>query len=139
MQSYLKSLAALPNVTVKFSRLPPSPQGFIPYARVEHAKYAVADDRSACIGTGNWEWSYFNVSVDASVFVHGAGPARTLASIFDRDWNGPYVTTIEPGGSYAPPRTHRGIAAAPGAPGRRRTSRGGAGRAAMCGRPVCLS
>ncbi|TNY26410.1 phospholipase D-like domain-containing protein [Fulvimonas soli] len=106
MQSYLKSLAALPNVTVKFSRLPPSPQGFIPYARVEHAKYAVADDRSACIGTGNWEWSYFNVSVDASVFVHGAGPARTLASIFDRDWNGPYVTTIEPGGSYAPPRTH---------------------------------
>lgn len=106
MQSYLKSLAALPGITVKFSRLPPSPQGFIPYARVEHAKYAVADDRTVCIGTGNWEWSYFNSTVDASVFVHGAGPARTLASIFDRDWNGPYVTTLEPGGHYAPPRNH---------------------------------
>lgn len=106
MQSYLKSLAALPHVTVKFSRLPPSPQGFIPYARVEHAKYAVADDRSVYIGTGNWEWSYFHTTVDASVFLHGSGPARTLTSIFDRDWNGPYVTTIEPGGTYAPPRTH---------------------------------
>ena len=106
MQSYLKSLAALPGITVKFSHLPPSPQGFIPYARVEHAKYAVADDRSIYIGTGNWEWSYFNTTVDASVFVHGAGPAKTLASIFDRDWNGPYVTTIEPGQHYAAPDTH---------------------------------
>ena len=106
MQAYLQSLAALPGITVKFSRLPPAARGFIPYARVEHAKYAVADDRSAFIGTGNWEWSYFNNTVDASVFVHGAAPAATLASIFDRDWNGPYVTTIEPGGHYAPPRTH---------------------------------
>lgn len=106
MQSYLKSLAVLPNITVKFSRLPPSPQGFIPYARVEHAKYAVADDRSVYIGTGNWEWSYFNNTVDASVFVHGAGPAKTLAQIFDRDWNGPYVTTLAPGTEYPPAHTH---------------------------------
>lgn len=106
MQSYLKSLAALPGITVKFSHLPPSPQGFIPYARVEHAKYAVADSNSVYIGTGNWEWSYFNTTVDASVFVHGAGPAQTLAAIFDRDWNGPYVTAIDPGQHYAPPRTH---------------------------------
>ncbi|HTY48255.1 MAG TPA: CDP-diacylglycerol diphosphatase [Steroidobacteraceae bacterium] len=106
MQSYLKSLAVLPGVTVKFSHLPPAPQGFIPYARVEHAKYAVADDDSVYIGTGNWEWSYFNTTVDASVFVHGAGPAKTLASIFDRDWNGPYVTTLTPGGKYQPPRNH---------------------------------
>ena len=106
MQSYLKSLAVLPGVTVKFSRLPLAPQGFIPFARVEHAKYAVADDDSAYIGTGNWEWSYFNNSVDASVFVHGAAPARTLISIFDRDWNGPYVPPLVPGGEYEPPRTH---------------------------------
>jgi phosphatidylserine/phosphatidylglycerophosphate/cardiolipin synthase-like enzyme len=106
MQAYLKSLAVLPNITVKFSHLPQAPEGFIPYARVEHAKYAVADDRSVYIGTGNWEWSYFHNTVDASVFVHGAGPARTLTDIFDRDWNGPYVTTIEPGEEYTEPRTH---------------------------------
>ncbi|MDV0438256.1 phospholipase D-like domain-containing protein [Xanthomonas sacchari] len=105
MQAYLKSLAALPNITVKFSRLPPAPQGFIPYARVEHAKYAVADDRSSVIGTGNWEWSYFNTAVDASVFVKGKDPAETLTRIFDRDWNGPYVTALQPGQNYEAPRT----------------------------------
>jgi phosphatidylserine/phosphatidylglycerophosphate/cardiolipin synthase-like enzyme len=106
MQAYLKSLAVLPNITVKFSQLPLAPRGFIAYARVEHAKYAVADERSVYIGTGNWEWSYFNNTVDASVFVQGAGPAKTLTQIFDRDWNGPYVTTLEPGKNYPPARNH---------------------------------
>ncbi|MGB6974259.1 MAG: phospholipase D-like domain-containing protein [Terracidiphilus sp.] len=84
----------------------PSPQGFIPYTRVEHAKYAVADNNSLHIGTGNWEWSYFNTTVDASVFVHGSEPAKTLTEIFDWDWNGPYVTTLEPGKEYSVPRNH---------------------------------
>ena len=106
MEAYLKSLAVLPNITVKFSHLPQAPEGFIPYARVKHAKYAVADDRSVYIGTGNWEWSYFHTTVDASVFVEGAGPAKTLTDIFDRDWNGPYVTTLEPGKEYTEPRTY---------------------------------
>lgn len=106
MQAYLKSLAVLPNITVKFSSLPPAPQGFIPYARVEHAKYAIADNREVYIGTGNWQWSYFHNTVDAGVFVAGKGPAKTMTEIFERDWNGPYVTTLEPGKSYTPPRTH---------------------------------
>lgn len=104
MQAYLKSLAVMPNITVKFSHLPPSPQGFIPYARVEHAKYAVADDRSAMIGTGNWEKDYFTATVDASVFVHGKGPAGTLIQIFDRDWNGPYVTRLDVAKEYQAPK-----------------------------------
>jgi phosphatidylserine/phosphatidylglycerophosphate/cardiolipin synthase-like enzyme len=106
MQSYLKSLAALPHVTIKISRVPPSPKGFIPYARVEHAKYAVVDDRSVYIGTGNWEWSYFNNTVDASVFVQGTGPAQTLTRIFERDWNGPYVETLDLATHYSAPRNH---------------------------------
>ena len=106
MQAYLKSLAVLPGITVKFSQLPASSKGFIPYARVEHAKYAVADDRAIYIGTGNWEWSYFNTTVDASVFAHGTQPAKTLTRIFNRDWNGPYVTVLEPGKTYQAPRTH---------------------------------
>ncbi len=104
MQSYLKSLAVLPGITVKFSHLPPAPQGFIPYARVEHAKYAVADDRLAFIGTGNWEWGYFNTTVDASVFLQGRAPARILTQIFDRDWNGPYVTKLDVCKEVSPPR-----------------------------------
>lgn len=104
MQAYLKSLALMPNITVKFSTVPQNPTGFIPYARVEHAKYAVTDETDAMIGTGNWEWSYFANTVDASVFIHGAGPAQTLARIFDADWTGPYVTLIDPAGHYSPPK-----------------------------------
>ena len=106
MQSYLKSVAALPNMAVKFTQLPPSPQGFIPYARVEHAKYAVADDRSVYIGTGNWEWSYFNNTVDASVFIQGEAPAKTLTEIFDHDWNGPYAKEFDIEKHYEAPRNH---------------------------------
>ncbi|MBB2205043.1 phospholipase D-like domain-containing protein [Gluconacetobacter takamatsuzukensis] len=102
MQSYLKSLAAMPNIDVKFSTVPQGSGGFIPFARVEHCKYAVADDDAVYIGTGNWEWSYFNTTVDASIFVHGHGPAATLNRIFARDWSGPYVTPIVPGTQYAP-------------------------------------
>ena len=106
VQAYLKSLAVLPNITVKFSALPIAPEGFIPYARVEHCKYAVADDDRAYIGTGNWGWSYFNNTVDASVFFSGKGPVSTLINIFDRDWNGPYVTVLEPGVQYKAPKNH---------------------------------
>ncbi|AWN17266.1 phospholipase D-like domain-containing protein [Salinisphaera sp. LB1] len=106
MQAYLKSLAVLPNITVKYSHVPAAPRGFIPYARVEHCKYAVADGNALYIGTGNWTRSYFDASVDAALFMHDADTAHTLNDIFERDWNGPYVHTIEPGGHYNPPRTH---------------------------------
>ncbi len=104
MQAYLKSLALMPGIEVKYSALPEAPQGFIPYARVEHCKYAVADGCASYIGTGNWSWSYFATTVDASLFIAGPGPAHTLTDIFERDWNGPYVHRIEPGDHYAPPR-----------------------------------
>jgi len=44
--------------------------------------------------------------VDASIFFSGKGPVSTLVKIFNRDWNGPYVTTLKPGGHYKPPKTH---------------------------------
>ncbi|MFT8713178.1 MAG: phospholipase D-like domain-containing protein [Komagataeibacter rhaeticus] len=103
MQSYLKSLAVLPHVSVKFSTVPDVPGIKIPYARVEHCKYAVADDDAVYIGTGNWEPSYFTTSVNAAIFVHGASPARDLNAIFMHDWTGPYVTPLEAGRTYAMP------------------------------------
>lgn len=106
MQQYLKSLAVMPNITVKFSTVPQSPEGFIPYARVEHCKYAVADNQRAFIGTGNWQWSYFNNTVDAAVLISGKNAVKPLIDIFYRDWNGPYVTTIEPGVQYKPAKNH---------------------------------
>lgn len=104
MQAYLESLASMPGIAIRYSALPEAPQGFIPYARVEHCKYAVADGRVSYIGTGNWGWSYFTTTVDASLFIAGKAPAQTLTAIFDRGWNGPYVHPLEPGRHYAPPR-----------------------------------
>jgi phosphatidylserine/phosphatidylglycerophosphate/cardiolipin synthase-like enzyme len=106
MQSYLKSLAALPHITIRFTRVPESAEGFIPFARVEHAKYAIFDDRSIYVGTGNWEWSYFNNTVDASLFFEGTQPAQTLARIFDRDWDGPYATNLTLESHDTAPRNH---------------------------------
>lgn len=104
MQSYLKSLTVLPHVSVKFSTVPDVPGIKIPYARVEHCKYAVADDDAVYIGTGNWEPSYFTTSVNAAMFVHGTSPARDLNAIFVHDWTGPYVTPLEAGKTYTMPK-----------------------------------
>src|SRR5262249_18568894 len=43
----LKSLTVLPHVTVKLLTLPPASAGFVPYARVAHAKYLVVDGARA--------------------------------------------------------------------------------------------
>lgn len=92
--AYLQSLAALPGIEVRYSVVPQASSGPIPYARVEHAKYALVDDESGFVGTGNWSWSYFESTVDASIFIHGP-LSRTLGRIFDADWNGPYVKPLD--------------------------------------------
>lgn len=91
--AYLQSLAAMPGIEVRYSTVPQAASGPIPYARVEHAKYALVDDELGFVGTGNWSWSYFESTVDASLFVHGP-LAQPLGRIFDADWNGPYVKPL---------------------------------------------
>lgn len=91
--AYLQSLAVLPGIEVRYSTVPAAASGPIPYARVEHAKYMLVDDELGFVGTGNWSWSYFESTVDASLFIHGP-LARPLGRIFDTDWNGPYVKPL---------------------------------------------
>ncbi|HVE82254.1 MAG TPA: phospholipase D-like domain-containing protein, partial [Myxococcales bacterium] len=55
----LKALHAPPGLTVKLVTIPQWSGGFIPYARVVHAKYLVVDGRAAWVGTSNWERDYF--------------------------------------------------------------------------------
>ncbi|MDQ0008302.1 phosphatidylserine/phosphatidylglycerophosphate/cardiolipin synthase-like enzyme [Luteibacter jiangsuensis] len=92
--AYLQSLAVLPGIEIRYSTVPQATSGPIPYARVEHAKYVMVDDELAFVGTGNWSWSYFESTVDASLFIHGP-LARPLGRIFDADWNGPYVKPLK--------------------------------------------
>jgi phosphatidylserine/phosphatidylglycerophosphate/cardiolipin synthase-like enzyme len=91
--AYLRSLAVMPGIEVRYSTVPQAATGPIPYARVEHAKYALVDDELGFVGTGNWSWSYFESTVDASLFIHGP-LAKPLGRLFDADWDGPYVKPL---------------------------------------------
>jgi phosphatidylserine/phosphatidylglycerophosphate/cardiolipin synthase-like enzyme len=99
----LKSLSAVPNLEVGLMSIPASTSGFIPYARVIHAKYAVADSDHAWIGTNNWARDYFFASRNVGLVISGAAFA-TRASPASSTTTGRHPT---PAGSTAPTNTRR--------------------------------
>jgi phosphatidylserine/phosphatidylglycerophosphate/cardiolipin synthase-like enzyme len=84
--------------------IPPWSGGFIPYARVIHAKYLVIDDRRCWIGTSNWEWDYFHTNRNVGLVIDGKQPASTLNRFFLDGWNGPYARPVDPCVTYTAPR-----------------------------------
>jgi len=103
---FIKSLSLVPNVQIKISTLPPYQGKFIPFSRVEHCKYFVVDNDLSWIGTGNWEWSYFYTTRNIAMIIHGFAVNKLLQDIFNRDWNGPYVSPVDINKNYQPPKTH---------------------------------
>jgi len=98
----LKSL--VPAVAVKLVTIPQAEAGFIPFARVVHAKYLVVDGERAWIGTSNWERDYFYASRNVGLVVgQGAIPPR-LDRFFLDLWDSKYAEALDPAKSYAPPR-----------------------------------
>ncbi len=104
MLPWIQSLAVLPNIEICFTNIPDLSTGFVPFSRVEHAKYLVADRGRAWIGTANWAEDYFHQSRNLSLFCEGAGIATGLIEFFDQGWHGPYAETVDPCGEYEPPR-----------------------------------
>jgi phosphatidylserine/phosphatidylglycerophosphate/cardiolipin synthase-like enzyme len=100
----LKSLQVLPNIDVKLVTIPQWSGGFIPFARVVHAKYLVVDGARSWVGTSNWEKSYFHTSRNVGVIVEGEPFAAQLDRFFLRNWNHAYATAVDPGAEYPPPR-----------------------------------
>ncbi len=78
--------------------------GFIPYARVVHAKYMVVDGHSSWIGTSNWERSYFYESRNVGVIAESARIGGILADFFDGNWTSEYAYAVRPEEDYKPPR-----------------------------------
>ncbi len=101
---YVKSLAVLENIEVRFSNIPPWSGGFVPFARVEHCKYLVKDEDEAWLGTANWAPDYFAASRNVSLLMAGESVAGELNRFFEKGWNGPYVETVDPCRDYRPPR-----------------------------------
>jgi len=98
----IKALARAKNVSVKITSLPPHSGGFIPFARVDHSKYLVFDGEKAMLSTSNWSPDYFTDSRGAALIVEGAAGAAVLEDIFERAWNGPYVSPVDQAKKYKP-------------------------------------
>jgi phosphatidylserine/phosphatidylglycerophosphate/cardiolipin synthase-like enzyme len=101
---YLKSLAVIPNIEVRLSTIPEWSGGFIPYARVDHSKFLVVDDRFSWIGTSNWEKSYFYNARDVGVVVENKTVNKILKKIYLNNWNSSYSYSIKPEIEYTPPK-----------------------------------
>ena len=84
--------------------VPPASAGFIPFARVAHAKYMVVDGQHSWIGTSNWEKDYFERSRNVGLLIDGQRIGAQLDSFFVSNWDSPYAQLVDPTKSYAEPR-----------------------------------
>lgn len=101
---WIEGLALIPNLEVRFTNIPEHPDGFIPYARVEHAKYLTVDGAQCWIGTSNWSRDYFYASRNVGLILTGEGASRDCDRFFNLSWHGPYAETVVPGEEYEAPK-----------------------------------
>jgi len=100
----LQRLARIPNLAIRLTTIPVWSGGFVPFARVTHAKALVVDDAHAWLGTSNWEKDYFTRSRNLGVVIDDAALAGELARFFTTLWNSPYAVPVDPDATYTPPR-----------------------------------
>ncbi len=87
----LRDLAALQGVGLRLVSIPEHSGGFIPFARVIHAKYMVVDHEHSWLGTSNWERGYFFKSRNVGVIMTGDGMADRLEHFFRTTWFSSYA------------------------------------------------
>jgi phosphatidylserine/phosphatidylglycerophosphate/cardiolipin synthase-like enzyme len=103
----LGAIARTPGIALKIATIPPDPEGFIPFARVVHAKYLLIDGATTWIGSSNFSGDYFFRSRNVGVVVEGKAIAGKLHRVFQRLWRGPYVETFDPARHASRPRIAR--------------------------------
>ncbi len=101
----LQSLQCMPRIEVRLVTIPEHSAGFIPFARVVHAKYLVVDGQRAWLGTSNWGRDYFHASRNVGLVVDGAAFASQLDGFFEDLWSSEYAEVVDPGARYEAPRT----------------------------------
>jgi phospholipase D3/4 len=94
MVNYLRSFNALENIEVRWFVVPELVElEPVPYTRVNHAKFMVADDE-ACVTTNNWSADYFLNTAGITLVVRNQDFASQLRQRFDRDWASPYTVKV---------------------------------------------
>jgi len=91
----VQALAAVPNIEVKVLTVPAWSGGEIPFARVTHAKFLIADSRLAWIGTSNWEGDYFLKTRNVAIVTNANNVVPKLARIFEDDWAPTYSQPVK--------------------------------------------
>jgi phosphatidylserine/phosphatidylglycerophosphate/cardiolipin synthase-like enzyme len=90
----LRGLADVPGIEVRISRVPDWSGGYVPFARVEHCKIAVADGERVWIGTSNWEPGYFSNSRNLGLTIANARLAGQVRRTFETSWNDPHALPL---------------------------------------------
>ncbi|MFA6028242.1 MAG: phospholipase D-like domain-containing protein [Elusimicrobiota bacterium] len=101
---HLKSLSLVPGVQVKIVTLPEAAGGYIPYARVVHAKYMVLDGKALWLGTSNWKGGYLDDSRNLEVVVKDEALAARARALHGQLWDCAYAQPIDTGKAYPKPR-----------------------------------
>ena len=91
----IKELSQVKGIEIRFSTMPQYSKGYIPYARVQHCKYFIADDDVSWISTSNWERDYFYDSRNAALIIESEKVNETLEGVFNRVWNSTYVEKVD--------------------------------------------
>ena len=85
----LREMSTHANVEVRISRVPFEGTKYVPFARVEHCKFMVADGEWLWVGTSNWEPSYFMGTRNVGLTVHDRVLAGQAHATFETSWNAP--------------------------------------------------
>jgi phosphatidylserine/phosphatidylglycerophosphate/cardiolipin synthase-like enzyme len=97
---YIKSLHAVPNIDIKFSTIPEASTGYVGYARVEHPKFMVVDEKEFWLGTSNWSKSYFYKGRNLGIIIENDMLAERVSQIFLKSWNSDYCHLVDLGKTY---------------------------------------
>ena len=102
---FLKSLQRVANIDVRINSIPEWSGGYVPFARVDHSKYMVVDNRIGWIGTSNWGKGYFDSVRAVEVYFDEPATVAQLVALFEKGWNGPYAFDLDVDREY-PLRKH---------------------------------
>jgi phosphatidylserine/phosphatidylglycerophosphate/cardiolipin synthase-like enzyme len=98
----LQQLVRVPGIEVKLSTVPEWSGGYVPFARVEHCKYLVADTLVTWVGTSNWSPDYFHATRNLAVTLQDRPLARQARAVFETSWRAPGAAPLAPDSAYAP-------------------------------------
>ncbi len=92
---FLKPLAQVKGVEIRFMEIPDAKRGHIDFARVVHTKTMVIDGKLLWLGTSNWAGGYLDESRNLELVVHDEGLAARVAAVHKHLWDSTYAVPIE--------------------------------------------